>query len=132
VSTGVAHLLVEVSDRGLVHRTRPDAVRLETALREVGGQVAASTRSTWLSQILRPTRFFNPTVGVCEDPTTGSAAGPLASQLVALGVVADGSTMIIEQGYAIRRPSRIQVAVLGERVRGGGAKVVVAEGRLQV
>ena len=33
-------------------------------------------------------RFFNPTVGISEDPATGSAAGPLVSRLVAMGVVA--------------------------------------------
>ena len=40
--------------------------------------------------------------------------------------------MIIEQGYAMRRPSRIQVSMLGRRVRIGGAGVVVAEGELRI
>jgi len=133
VSTGVAHLLVQVSDRSLVNRAQPDASRLERALREVGGQgcYLYALGGVELDSAAHA-RFFNPTVGIWEDPATGSAAGPLASQLVARGLVPDGTTMIIEQGDAIGRPSRIQVAVLGKRVRVGGAGVVVAEGRLHL
>ena len=74
-------------------------------------------------------RFFNPTVGIWEDPATGSAAGPLAGLLVARGLVPDGTTTVIEQGHAIGRPSRIEVEVTGPSVRLGGAGVVVARGR---
>jgi trans-2,3-dihydro-3-hydroxyanthranilate isomerase len=133
VSTGAAHLLVEVSDRRVVDRAQPEAVRLAAVLRDVEGQgcylysldVAGLESAAY-------TRFFNPTVGIVEDPATGSAAGPLASQLVAQGIVAAGTTMIIEQGFAMGRPSRIRVAVVGELVRVGGAGVVVAEGQLHV
>jgi len=45
-------------------------------------------------------------------------------------VVPDGSTVLVEQGHAIGRPSRIQVEVHGEQVRIGGSGVVVAEGVL--
>jgi len=72
VSTGVAHLLVQVSDRSLVHRARPDAVRLETALREVGGQGCY----LYSLDVVEPdsaahARFFNPTVGVWGRPGDG-------------------------------------------------------------
>jgi trans-2,3-dihydro-3-hydroxyanthranilate isomerase len=133
VSTGAAHLLVEATDRAVVDRAQPDAVRLAAVLRDVEGQGCY----LYSLDVSEPesaayARFFNPTVGIVEDPATGSAAGPLASQLVARGVVAVRSTMIIEQGFAIGRPSRIRVAVLGEQVRVGGAGVVVAEGQLYV
>ena len=61
-----------------------------------------------------------------------SSAGPLVSRLVALGFVPDGASVLVEQGHALGRPSRIQVQVSGERVRIGGAAVVVAEGTLTV
>jgi trans-2,3-dihydro-3-hydroxyanthranilate isomerase len=77
-------------------------------------------------------RFFNPTVGIWEDPATGSAAGPLVSLLVGQGVVQDGASVIVEQGHAMGRPSRIQVCVSGRQVRLGGASVVVAEGTLTI
>ena len=75
-------------------------------------------------------RFFNPTVGIAEDPATGTAAGPLAARLVAEGWIPDESTVIIAQGYALGRPSRIAVWVSRQRVRVGGSGLVVAEGAL--
>ena len=71
-------------------------------------------------------------MGIWEDPATGSAAGPLVSRLVAQGVVRDGATVFVEQGHAMGRPSRIRVQVSGQRVRIGGASVVVAEGTLTI
>ena len=75
-------------------------------------------------------RFFNPSIGIGEDPATGTAAGPLGCYLVARGV-ADGATMIVEQGYTMDRPSRIEVLVRGDHVRVSGPAVVVAEGTLR-
>jgi PhzF family phenazine biosynthesis protein len=77
------------------------------------------------------TRFFNPTMGIAEDPATGTAAGPLVARLVAEGkVAAGGGAVIVEQGYALGRPSRIRVSVAGPRVRVGGSGLVVAEGTI--
>ena len=76
------------------------------------------------------TRFFNPTVGITEDPATGTAAGPLASHLVAHGLSAEGSKIAIEQGHLIGRPSRIEIGILNERVIITAACVLVAEGTL--
>lgn len=75
-------------------------------------------------------RFFNPTVGISEDPATGTAAGPLAAALVRAGRVPDGSTVHIEQGHALGRPSRLLVDVRGDSIRLSGSGLVVGEGRL--
>ena len=40
------------------------------------------------------------------------------------------STVVIEQGHALGRPSRIAVSVCGQRVRVGGSGLVAAEGTL--
>jgi trans-2,3-dihydro-3-hydroxyanthranilate isomerase len=77
-------------------------------------------------------RFFNPTVGIWEDPATGSAAGPLVSRLVAEGVAPSGTPVLVEQGHAMGRPSRIRVDVDGGRVRIAGTGVVIAGGTLMV
>jgi trans-2,3-dihydro-3-hydroxyanthranilate isomerase len=77
-------------------------------------------------------RFFNPTVGIVEDPATGTAAGPLACHLVAHGVVDDGSKVLIEQGHLIGRPSLIEIGVQGRRVTIAGACVIAAEGVLHL
>jgi trans-2,3-dihydro-3-hydroxyanthranilate isomerase len=133
VSTGAAHLLVLARDRAVVDRARPDAPRLAAVLAQVGGQGCY----LYCLDPVDPTavahaRFFNPTVGIWEDPATGSAAGPLVSRLVAQGAVPDGARVVVEQGHAMGRPSRIRVQVTGEQVRIGGTCVVVAEGTLTV
>jgi predicted PhzF superfamily epimerase YddE/YHI9 len=45
---------------------------------------------------------------------------------------ATAAALLVEEGYAIGRPSRIRVQVSGERVGIGGPSVVVAEGTLTV
>jgi trans-2,3-dihydro-3-hydroxyanthranilate isomerase len=133
VDTGAAHLLVPVVDRAAVDRAQPAASELLAQLEAVSGQGCYVYSLDPLSrEAVAYTRFFNPTVGIWEDPATGSAAGPLASLLVAHGVVSDGTTVIIEQGHALGRPSRIHVEVNGDQVRLGGAGVVVAEGNLRI
>jgi trans-2,3-dihydro-3-hydroxyanthranilate isomerase len=133
VDTGAPHLLVAVADRGAVDRAAPNASVLLAELEAVGAQGCyLYSLDPHGEQALAYARFFNPTVGIWEDPATGSAAGPLAGLLVARGVVPDDTTVAIEQGYALGRPSLLRVTVRGERVRLGGAAVVVAEGTLRI
>jgi trans-2,3-dihydro-3-hydroxyanthranilate isomerase len=134
VSTGAAHLLVPAGDRAAVDRAVPGSPRLVTRLRQVGaeGCYLYSRDPVDAAGAVAYARFFNPTVGIAEDPATGTAAGPLAARLVAQGNIPDDSTVIIEQGYALGRPSRIAVSVSEQRVRVGGSGLVVAEGTLIV
>jgi PhzF family phenazine biosynthesis protein len=133
VSTGAAHLMVPVRNRGVVERAAPDAARLRAALAAVRGQGCYVYCLDPISPAaVAHARFFNPTVGIWEDPATGSAAGPLVSRLVAQGVAQPATPVLVEQGHTLGRPSRIRVEVDGDRVRIGGAAVVVAEGTLTV
>lgn len=82
VSTGAAHLLVPAADPAAVDRARPDAQRLRALLADAEAQgcyLFAPLASG--SSAHAYARFFNPTVGITEDPATGSAAGPLAAYL---------------------------------------------------
>ena len=133
VSTGAAHLLVPLRTRAAVDRAQPDAERLASLLRSVRGQGCY----LFCLEPLDPaatayTRFFNPTVGIAEDPATGSAAGPLACHLAAHGVVGAEAEVVIEQGHAMARPGRIEVSLRQGQVRIFGRAVVVAEGTLRV
>jgi PhzF family phenazine biosynthesis protein len=134
VSTGAGHLLVPARHRVAVDRAAPDAGQLAAVLRQAGGEgcYLYSRDPVDAESAVAYTRFFNPTMGISEDPATGTAAGPLVAQLVALGKIPDGITAIVEQGHAVGRPSRIQVAVSGQRVRVGGSGLVVAEGTLNL
>jgi trans-2,3-dihydro-3-hydroxyanthranilate isomerase len=69
--------------------------------------------------------FFDGT-GVREDPATGSANAAFASYLRDRGV---RGRCIVEQGFEIRRPSRIHLDV-GAELAVGGRVQPVAEGRL--
>jgi trans-2,3-dihydro-3-hydroxyanthranilate isomerase len=137
VSTGAGHLLVPLADRAAVDRARPVTERLAAVLRQAGGEGCYLYSRDPVDgagggpPVVAYTRFFNPTMGIAEDPATGTAAGPLVARLVAEGQVApDGRPVIVEQGYALGRPSRIRVSVAGPRVRVGGSGLVVAEGTL--
>jgi len=66
------------------------------------------------------------------EGVNGTAAGPLVAALVASGKIPAGITAIVEQGYLLGRPSRIQVTVSGQRVRIGGSGLVVADGTLHI
>ena len=83
-------------------------------------------------------RMFAPVLGIGEDPATGSAAAALAGYLARRERLTSGSARwIIEQGFEMGRPSRIELeadAANGKltAVRVGGQSVVVSEGHLHV
>ncbi len=133
VSTGAPHLLVPVRDRAVLERARPDAAALIALLPALG----ALGCYLFCLDPLDPAatahaRFFNPGAGNLEDPATGSAAGPLACQLAACGVVAPDAVVVVEQGHLMGRPSRIEAALGGGGVLVRGSAVVVAEGTLRL
>ncbi|WP_232668015.1 PhzF family phenazine biosynthesis protein [Pseudonocardia sp. TRM90224] len=131
VDTGAGHLMVPLLDRAAVDRARPDTARLATALRAVGGEGAYVYSLDAPGGAVAYTRFFNPTMGIVEDPATGTAAGPLVALLVRAGLAPSG-TSIIEQGHHMGRPSRLSVTIEGEHVRLAGSGVVSMSGTLHL
>jgi trans-2,3-dihydro-3-hydroxyanthranilate isomerase len=85
-------------------------------------------------------RFFAPSMGINEDPVTGSANGPLGVYLFERGEVqatADSVVLIGEQGDAIGRKGRVTVrlGVHGSRVTSvqiGGRAVTIIDGEMLV
>ncbi len=133
VSTGAAHLLVPARDRTAVDRAAPDPARLAAVLRQAGGEGCyLYSLDPVDAEAVAYARFFNPTMGIAEDPATGSAAGPLAARLAAEDRIPRQATVVVEQGHALGRPSLIRVAVSAQRVRVGGSGLVVAEGTLAI
>jgi trans-2,3-dihydro-3-hydroxyanthranilate isomerase len=133
VSIGAGHLLVPVRHRAATVRAHPDSQRLAKVLKAVGGEGCyLYCLDPVLPSSVAHARFFNPTMGIVEDSATGTAAGPLACQLVKHGIVQDGTTMIIEQGYEMKRPSLLSVEVNGEVVRLAGRGVKVIDGTLRI
>jgi PhzF family phenazine biosynthesis protein len=52
-----------------------------------------------------------PVGGVVEDPATGAAAAALGGYLRAAGLVTPPATIVIRQGEAMGRPSRLVVEI---------------------
>jgi PhzF family phenazine biosynthesis protein len=133
VFSGAAHLMVPVRDREAVDRIRPKAQALFEVLAAAGGEgcyvFSLDPRHPGATAYAR---FFNPTVGIWEDPATGTAAGPLAAHLVAHGIAPPGQPIVIEQGTAMGRTSLIRAEVATNRVKISGRGVVVASGQLIV
>ncbi len=85
-------------------------------------------------------RYFAPTVGIVEDPVTGSANGPLGAYLFERGLIQETGPVIMltgEQGDPIGRRGRVSVRlnVDNDRVTAvtiGGRAVTVLEGEMRV
>ncbi len=107
-----------------LHGLRPDLRALENIFRprSVGG-VCLFTLETVSPSSAVHSRFFAPSLGVDEDPVTGSANGPLGVYLatfvrrkgiaVPFEELTDGRLEYIgEQGDAIGRPGRVTIRVV--------------------
>jgi trans-2,3-dihydro-3-hydroxyanthranilate isomerase len=133
ISTGAAHLMVPVRDHDAVDRIMPDEKVLFGILQEVGAEgcypFSLDPRD---ARAVAYARFFNPTVGIGEDPATGTAAGPLVVLLVQKGLVRQGAHAMVEQGTKLGRTSLIEIEVTGEVVKLSGRAVVVASGELRI
>jgi trans-2,3-dihydro-3-hydroxyanthranilate isomerase len=83
-------------------------------------------------------RMFGPSVGVEEDPATGSAAAALAASLADAAPARDGTfSWQVDQGVAMGRPSIIDISADKRdgrviRVRVGGSTVMTGEGTISV
>jgi len=133
VSTGAAHLLVSVKDKDTVDRIRANSEELYGVLKSVEGQGCyVFSRGARHPEATFYARFFNPTVGIWEDPATGSAAGPLACHLAAHGFIRRKDKILIEQGTSMGRTSLIRVRVTESAVEVSGSGITVAEGVLKL
>lgn len=138
VSTGLPVLIVPVRSLTAVRSIQPDA----SAIMDVCSRFGANGIMVFTTVTVEPSatvhaRMFAPSIGILEDPATGSASGALGAYLVQNGVVevAPTTDIVVEQGYEIERPSQILVRVESDddiikTVKVGGECVMVLEGML--
>ena len=127
---GPVHVYVELPSEAAVAALEPDVGAL-ARLGVYGINCFAATGERV------KTRMFGPSLGVAEDPATGSAAGPLAVHLARHGRIDFGTEIEIVQGVEIGRRSVLHARVDGspdaiERVAVGGAAVIVARGEYRL
>lgn len=138
VSTGLPVIVVPVRTLTAVRSIRPDAAAIIDVCSRFGANgIMAFTTVTVEPSATVHARMFAPSIGILEDPATGSASGALGAYLVQNGVVdvAPTTEVVVEQGYEIERPSQILVRVESDddiikTVKVGGQCVMVVEGTL--
>ncbi len=133
VKTEVAHLMVPVNNLTSLQNAIPDKSLLKAISEKYGFEgFYLFTTSGIGSEYLAEARFFNPGIGIDEDPATGTAAGPLAGYLEKLGYIGKEKDFQILQGKYVNHPSTIHVKVVTDGIWVSGSSVIVMEGQLYV
>ena len=139
--TGLWDMFVPIQTVEAFSRMQPDWSRLADLNRNLG---VASTHCYSLDTLTPDAqlhaRDFAPSLGISEDPATGTANGALGAFLVRHGVFRPHCERVrlkVEQGFEHGRPSLVCVEVDGEphsprTVRVGGTAVQVMQRMIQV
>ena len=127
VGSGAMQLIVPLRDRDALAHARPDYAAIGALLAPHDGLTLYAAVCDPAAARARARSFTS--VGVGEDPATGSAAGPLCAYLAAH---AGCERVSIEQGIEMGRPSRLDAAMEGERPRVGGDAIAVIDGILRI
>lgn len=136
VSTGLPALIVPLRSRAALSDIELDHQRAQTITNDVEARtVLAVCQEPRGADNDLAVRVFAPSVGVSEDPATGSANGCLAAYLAYHEVLGTDTVDVrVEQGYEMGRPSRLYLQAWGAdegiTVEVGGSVVPVARGNL--
>ncbi|TCD28769.1 PhzF family phenazine biosynthesis protein [Pedobacter psychrodurus] len=131
VETETSHLMVPVSNTGALQKAIPDKTLLKQVSKQYGFEgYYLFTLNDTSDPVLAASRFFNPGIGIDEDPAAGSAAGPLAGYLQGLGYIQKEHDYKILQGTYVNRPSTIQVNVADDGIWVSGSSIIVMKGKL--
>ncbi len=106
---GAWHLVLAAADASRLARLDYDYDRLKTLMLQVG---MTTLQLVWRERDdLFHARNPFPVGGVVEDPATGAAAAALGGYLREAGLIIAPRTILIRQGEAMGRPSRLKVAI---------------------
>ena len=135
---GPSFFFIPVRSRQALARARPCEPHWSNALANLGtGLAYVYTRGGDAAETAFRGRAFAPTLGIPEDPATGSATAILAAQLLAAEALKDGThRWRLEQGYEMGRPSDLwlEADVAGAKllaVRVAGQAVQIMSGVLE-
>jgi trans-2,3-dihydro-3-hydroxyanthranilate isomerase len=123
VTTGFPALFVPLNSLTIINRIKINTRTLNEVLEPLGIDMIYP----FCCETLDPdntvhSRAFAPGLGIPEDPATGSVAGAMGAYWASLSDEVDIS-IVIEQGYALKRPSLIYVEVSNreiQKIRVGG------------
>jgi trans-2,3-dihydro-3-hydroxyanthranilate isomerase len=138
VSTGLPFLIIPLTSQRALSQAKINPSILETVAQELDTSLVAPFTMEGMEGNRIRARVFAPFHGVPEDPATGSAAGCFGAYLVRHGLIRGEplTSVEIEQGMEVRRPSMIQVELAVEektikRVWVAGSVVRVLEGTIR-
>jgi trans-2,3-dihydro-3-hydroxyanthranilate isomerase len=140
VSTGFPALLVPVISLDKIKEIAINTQTLHEVLEPLGiDMVYAFTTQVVHSSFSLHSRAFAPSMGIPEDPATGSVSGAVGAYLAKYDVIEKEKLgdIKIEQGYEMKRPSSIYVQVTQQgseiqKIRVGGQTQPVFTGRMNL
>ncbi|MBT5260541.1 MAG: PhzF family phenazine biosynthesis protein [Nitrospina sp.] len=140
VSTGFPALLVPVISLDKIREIGINTQTLHEVLEPLGiDMVYAFTTQVVHSSFSLHSRAFAPSMGIPEDPATGSVSGAVGAYLAKYDVIEKEKLgdIKIEQGYEMKRPSSIYVQVTQQgseiqKIRVGGQTQPVFTGRMNL
>ncbi|MBP1225815.1 PhzF family phenazine biosynthesis protein [Flavobacterium sp. 1355] len=131
VQTEVSHTMVPVRNSQLLNECIPDSKLLIEISKEYQfeGFYCFAVSDENQDHIVEA-RFFNPIIGIEEDPATGTAAGPLIAFLTKNRYAQVNKEYKILQGVKLNQPSVIEVMDRGKDVLVGGSSIITMRGEL--
>jgi len=132
VSTGVPMIIIPLKSLDSVRRARIAAGAYNELLGSYGDRgVLVFAPETYHPENDYNVRVFVDCFGIPEDPATGSANGCLAAWLSKHAYGGSSSVNAkVEQGFEIKRPSRLFLKATPHTTKVGGSVVLVSRGQL--
>ncbi|RYJ38073.1 PhzF family phenazine biosynthesis protein [Flavobacterium anhuiense] len=133
VKTEVAHTMVPIKNSEILNSFVPDNKLLIEISKEYDfeGFYCFAPAEEGLDHIVE-TRFFNPIIGINEDPATGTAAGPLIGFLTQKKFTKSEKEYKILQGVKLKQSSMIEVMNREEDILVGGSSIITMKGELYI
>lgn len=133
VKTEVAHTMVPIKNSQILNSFVPDNQLLIQISKEYNfeGFYCFAPAEEGQEHIVE-TRFFNPIIGINEDPATGTAAGPLIGFLTQKKFTKPDKEYKILQGVKLKQPSMIEVMNRDEDILVGGSSIITMKGELYI
>lgn len=132
VKTEVAHTMVPVKNSQILNDILPDNKLLIEISKEYHSDGFYCFTISDQNDNIAETRFFNPVIGINEDPATGTAAGPLIGFLTQKKYTKPNQEYKILQGVKLNQPSIIEVMNRENDILVGGSSIVTMKGELYI
>jgi PhzF family phenazine biosynthesis protein len=131
VKTEVAHIMVPIKNSQILNSIVPDHKLLIEISKEYQSEgFYCFTVSNQNEGNIAEARFFNPVIGIYEDPATGTAAGPLIGFLTSKKQAKLNTEYKILQGVKLNQPSIIEVMIRENDILVGGSSIITMKGEL--